>query len=54
MRYTESRLSKLAELMLKDINKDTVDFGPNYDDSMEEPIVLPAAVPYLFINGTSP
>ena len=53
MRYTESRLSKIAELMLKDINKETVDFGPNYDESMEEPLVLPAAIPYLLINGTS-
>ncbi|HQB60557.1 MAG TPA: DNA gyrase subunit A, partial [Spirochaetota bacterium] len=53
MRYTEARLSKIAELMLKDIKKETVKFGPNYDDSMEEPVVLPAAVPYLLINGTS-
>jgi len=53
MRYTEARLSKIAELMLKDINKETVDFGPNYDDSMIEPLVLPAAVPYMLINGTS-
>ncbi|OHD26857.1 MAG: DNA gyrase subunit A [Spirochaetes bacterium GWD1_27_9] len=53
MRYTESRLAKIAELMLKDINKETVNFGPNYDDSMTEPLVLPAALPYLLINGTS-
>lgn len=53
MRYTEARLSKIAELMLKDIKKETVKFGPNYDDSMEEPLVLPAAIPYLLINGTS-
>ncbi|MCK4798239.1 MAG: DNA topoisomerase (ATP-hydrolyzing) subunit A, partial [Spirochaetes bacterium] len=53
MRYTESRLSKISELMLKDINKDTVDFGPNYDDSMQEPLIIPAAVPYLLINGAS-
>lgn len=53
MRYTEARLSKIAELMLKDINKETVNFGPNYDDSMTEPLVLPAAVPYMLINGTS-
>ncbi len=53
MRYTEARLSKLAELMLKDINKETVDFGPNYDDSMKEPLVLPAALPFLLMNGTS-
>lgn len=53
MRYTESRLSKFSELMLKDINKETVNFGPNYDDSMTEPLVLPAAVPYLLANGAS-
>lgn len=53
MRYTEARLSKIAELMLKDINKETVDFGPNYDDSMKEPLILPAAIPFLLINGTS-
>ena len=51
MRYTESRMSKIAELMLKDIKKETVDFGPNYDDSLEEPFVLPAAIPFLLING---
>jgi len=53
MRYTESRLSKIAELMLKDINKETVDFVPNYDDSLTEPEVLPAAVPYQLIIGAS-
>ena len=53
MRYTECRLSKIAELMLRDINKETVDFNPNYDESLNEPSILPAAVPYLFINGTS-
>lgn len=53
MRYTEARLQKLAEEMLSDINKETVDFAPNYDDSMEEPTVLPAAVPYLLVNGVS-
>jgi DNA gyrase subunit A len=53
MRYTEARLSKISELMLKDINKETVNFGPNYDDSMQEPLVLPAAIPYLLINGAS-
>jgi DNA gyrase subunit A len=53
MRYTEARMSKIAELMLKDINKETVNYGPNYDDSMTEPLVLPAAIPYLLINGTS-
>ncbi len=53
MRYTEARLQKLAEEMLTDIDKDTVDFALNFDDSLEEPIVLPASVPNLLINGTS-
>ena len=53
MRYTEAKLERLAEEMLKDIKKETVDFGPNYDDSMQEPMVLPAAVPCLLINGAS-
>src|SRR5213080_2819294 len=51
MRYTEARLTKLAEEMLADIDKETVDFGPNYDDSRTEPTVLPANVPNLLING---
>lgn len=53
MRYTESKMSKVGEEMLLDINKNTVDFGPNYDDSMTEPTVLPAAFPFLLANGTS-
>ncbi len=53
MRYTEARLAEIAEAMLRDIKKDTVDFGPNYDDSMTEPLVLPSAVPNLLINGAS-
>ncbi|WP_052078659.1 DNA topoisomerase (ATP-hydrolyzing) subunit A [Spirochaeta lutea] len=53
MRYTEARMHKLAEEMLRDIKKETVDFVPNYDDSMEEPSVLPAALPYLLVNGAS-
>ncbi len=53
MRYTESRLQRIADEMLKDIGKDTVDFGPNYDDTMEEPLVLPASVPFLLANGAS-
>jgi len=53
MRYTESKMSKIGEEMLTDINKDTVDFGPNYDDSMVEPTVLPAAFPFLLANGSS-
>ena len=53
MRYTEAKMQKIAEKMLQDIRKETVDFGPNYDDSMTEPLVLPAALPYLLVNGTS-
>ncbi|MBN1306243.1 MAG: DNA gyrase subunit A [Anaerolineales bacterium] len=53
MRYTEARLAKLAEEMLADIDKDTVDFGPNFDDSLEEPLVLPTRVPNMLLNGTS-
>jgi DNA gyrase subunit A len=53
MRYTEARMGRVAEEMLRDINKETVDFGPNYDDSDEEPLVLPAAFPYLLANGAS-
>ncbi|MFN8415737.1 MAG: DNA gyrase subunit A [Cytophagaceae bacterium] len=53
MRYTEARLKRIAEEMLSDINKDTVDFQPNFDDSLEEPTVLPAKVPNLLVNGTS-
>lgn len=51
MRYTEARMTKLAEEMLADIDKDTVDFGPNYDESRDEPLVLPTRVPNLLING---
>ncbi len=53
MRYTEAKLSRIGEEMLNDIQKDTVNFGPNYDDSMEEPQVLPAAIPFLLANGSS-
>jgi DNA gyrase subunit A len=53
MRYTESKMSKIGEEMLTDIHKDTVDFGPNYDDSMTEPTVLPATFPFLLANGSS-
>ncbi len=52
MRYTETKLSNLAEELLSDIDKDTVDFVPNFDDSLEEPVVLPAKVPNLLINGS--
>lgn len=50
-RYTEARMTKLAEEMLADIDKETVDFGPNYDESRQEPLVLPTRVPNLLING---
>jgi DNA gyrase subunit A len=53
MRYTEARLKRIADEMLADINKETVDFQPNFDDSLQEPTVLPAKVPNLLINGTS-
>ena len=53
MRYTEVRMSKISELMLQDIDKDTVEFVPNYDESMKEPSVLPAKFPQLLVNGTS-
>ena len=53
MRYTEARLAPVSEAMLRDIGKDTVDFVPNYDDSLTEPSVLPAAFPYLLANGAS-
>lgn len=53
MRYTEARLSKLAEEMLRDIDKDTVDFQLNFDDSLKEPTVLPTRIPNLLVNGAS-
>jgi DNA gyrase subunit A len=53
MRYTEARLKKIAEEMLNDIEKDTVDFRPNFDDSLTEPTVLPTRIPNLLINGAS-
>ncbi|MFZ5922394.1 MAG: DNA gyrase subunit A [Chloroflexota bacterium] len=53
MRYTEARISRLAEELLADIEKDTVDFAPNFDDSLEEPTVLPSRIPNLLLNGTS-
>ncbi len=52
-RYTEARMSKIAELMLTDIEKNTVDFMPNFDDRLQEPTVLPAKIPTLLINGSS-
>jgi len=53
MRYTEARLTALAEQMIVDIDKDTVDFNPNYDESLKEPLVLPTRVPNLLVNGSS-
>ncbi len=53
MRYTEARLKRLADELLGDLEKDTVDFQPNFDDSLEEPSVLPAKFPNLLVNGTS-
>jgi DNA gyrase subunit A len=53
MRYTEARLRRIAEEMLADINKDTVDFQPNFDDSLKEPSVLPGKMPNLLVNGAS-
>ncbi len=53
MRYTEIRLSRIAEEILKDIEKDTVLFRPNYDDSLNEPVVMPSKIPSLLINGSS-
>ncbi|MGE7825664.1 DNA gyrase subunit A [Paenibacillus sp. NPDC093718] len=53
MRYTEARLSKIAMEMLRDINKETVDFAPNYDGEEQEPVVLPARYPNLLVNGVS-
>ena len=53
MRYTEVRMSRISELMLQDIDKDTVDFVPNYDESLKEPAVLPSKFPDLLVNGTS-
>ena len=53
MRYTEARLSKIAEEMLVDIDKETVNWGPNFDESLEEPLVLPSRLPNMLLNGTS-
>jgi len=53
MRYTEARLRKIAEEMLDDLDKETVDFAPNFDDSLEEPTVMPTKIPNLLVNGAS-
>ena len=53
MRYTEARLRRIAEAMLIDINKDTVDFQPNFDNTLQEPLVLPTRIPNLLVNGAA-
>ncbi len=53
MRYTEARLARISEEMLRDLDKNTVDFAPNFDDSLQEPVVMPSYLPNLLINGTS-
>lgn len=53
MRYTEARLAKIADELLRDLDKNTVDFGPNFDDSLQEPLVLPSYLPNLLVNGSS-
>ena len=53
MRYTEARLAKVAHALIEDIECDTVDFMPNYDESLQEPTVLPARFPNLLVNGTN-
>ena len=53
MRYTEIRMDKLAEEMLRDLDKETVDWQPNYDDSLKEPQVLPTKIPNLLVNGSA-
>ena len=53
MRYTECRMTSLAEEMLMDLDKETVDFSPNYDDSLQEPTVLPSKIPFLLVNGST-
>lgn len=53
MRYTEAKMSKFGEMMLEDLDKDTVDMGKNYDETLDEPLVLPSAFPNLLVNGSS-
>jgi DNA gyrase subunit A len=53
MRYTEARLNKMADEMLADIDKNTINYGPNFDDSLEEPLVLPARLPNMLLNGST-
>ncbi len=53
MRYTEARLARIADEMLRDLDKNTVDFAPNFDDSLQEPVVMPSYLPNLLVNGSS-
>ncbi|MCT4662551.1 MAG: DNA gyrase subunit A [Tissierellales bacterium] len=53
MRYTEARMAKIAQEMLRDLDKETVDYGPNFDESLKEPLVLPSRYPNLLVNGTN-
>src|SRR5690606_6927285 len=53
MRYTEARLRKFSEEMLEDLDKETVNFAPNFDDSLQEPTVMPTKIPNLLVNGAS-
>jgi len=53
MRYTEIRMQRLTHQMLEDLDKETVDFGPNYDESLDEPMVLPSKIPSLLVNGSA-
>jgi len=53
MRYTEARMAKIADMMMADLDKDTVDFQPNFDETLKEPTVLPTRIPYLLVNGAS-
>ncbi|MEW6005778.1 MAG: DNA gyrase subunit A [Stygiobacter sp.] len=53
MRYTEARLARIADEILRDLDKNTVDFGPNFDDSLQEPLVMPSYLPNLLVNGSS-
>ena len=53
MRYTEARMAKIAKELLSDLDKDTVDFAPNFDESLKEPTVMPTNVPFLLVNGSS-
>ncbi|HOG68110.1 MAG TPA: DNA gyrase subunit A, partial [Fibrobacteraceae bacterium] len=53
MRYTEARMTRFGEMMLEDLEKETVNYGPNYDDSLTEPLVVPSSFPNLLVNGST-